>query len=104
MSLPFPSYAHDSMFLRLCIGTGRVPPSNRTAWDYDIIEQSSIRSVELARDSRLSLEGQAYSIAESGLRIRFTSKAEIETFYREAVRVFARLDKLSKDITPLAGA
>ena len=93
------------MFVRLFIGTGRLPLSSRSESDSDVIEWSpaSCTTLESGRDVRLGLSGKIYAIAEAGLRLRFEKEEDLEAFYLKSADIFAEMDSLANFLTPLSG-
>jgi hypothetical protein len=68
-----------------------------------MIDCKSNVTVESARDMRLSLTGQIFEVTEAGLRIHFSSKSEIDKFYKEVLDVLCKLDDLLRLLSPLPG-
>ncbi|KZP06732.1 hypothetical protein FIBSPDRAFT_966191 [Athelia psychrophila] len=88
----------------LSMGTGRVPLSRRTDLDRNVADwPSAVASIVSGRDSRLALAGQIYTLAESGCRVRFTQREELEAYYQEVSNILRKFDSLSILIAPLSG-
>ncbi|KZP06733.1 hypothetical protein FIBSPDRAFT_966192 [Athelia psychrophila] len=88
----------------LSMGTGRVPLSRRTDLDRNVADwPSAVANIGSGRGSRLALAGQIYTLAESGCRVRFTQRAELEAYYQEVSNILRKFDSLSILIAPLSG-
>ncbi|KAF7981721.1 hypothetical protein HWV62_32315 [Athelia sp. TMB] len=86
----------------LSIGTGRVPHSRRIDLDQNVADWSPAPSIESGRDQRLALSARLYALAESGFRLRFARRADIDIFYREVTAVLDNFDDLSITVAPLS--
>jgi hypothetical protein len=68
-----------------------------------MIDTKSCVTIESVRDMRLSLIGQIFEVTEAGLRIHFSSKLEIDKFYKEVLGVLLKLGDLLRLLSPLPG-
>lgn len=77
--------------------------SQRTLIDHTVIHTSSSDTVESGRDTRLSLMGQIFEVAEVGLRLNLSSKSALGKFYHEVIAVLMKFDNVLRLISPLPG-
>ncbi|KAL4076253.1 hypothetical protein V8B97DRAFT_2028809 [Scleroderma yunnanense] len=95
-------FALNNVETMLCYGTGRDAIADCDKLIHDSIATTSVATVPLARDMRLTLTSQLLSVTNHGLAIRLQSKSRLGVFYKEMVDIFAHMDNIERLIAPFS--
>ncbi|KAK7042474.1 hypothetical protein R3P38DRAFT_2890671 [Favolaschia claudopus] len=87
----------------LCLGTGRLPVSQFSQADHEIINLSAMADFSLSavRDIRLGLNAKLWDISETALKLRVSNFDDLEAFFEKINSSLHLLEGLSRLITPL---
>ncbi|EIW76212.1 hypothetical protein CONPUDRAFT_168789 [Coniophora puteana RWD-64-598 SS2] len=94
-------FALTSVEATLCLGSGRDPISSCDSLIYEALETSSLASVGLGRDMRLSLVSQIYASTQKALVIHLENLSEIGPFYRDMLNYLMHMDVFERILSPL---
>ncbi|KAJ7216662.1 hypothetical protein GGX14DRAFT_442325 [Mycena pura] len=87
---------------RLCLGTGRVPLSRRSAEDQQLIVfPKSLEGVLEYGDIRLGLAASAFDHVEEGISIRLQTGMDIGDWHDRTMVILEKLKRLKRLIVPL---
>ncbi|KAJ6624181.1 hypothetical protein B0H10DRAFT_2212915 [Mycena sp. CBHHK59/15] len=86
----------------LCLGTGRVPLSRRSAEDITLIEfPRSFVELEDYRDMRLGLIASAFGLVEEAVSSRLLPGTDVDTWYDGIMVVLEKMKRGKRLLTPL---
>lgn len=86
----------------LCYSTGRDAISDCNKLISDSISTTSVATVPLARDMRLTLTSQLLSLTTDGLSLRLPSKYDLGVFYRDVTNHSVCMDNIERLISPFS--
>lgn len=86
----------------LCYSTGRDAISDCNKLISDSISTTSVATVPLARDMRLTLTSQLLSLTNDGFSLRLPSKSDLGVFYQGVINHSACMDNIERLISPFS--